>query len=58
MMSSYNRGCHPGDFSVTPLQDTIEFYSSFDNVMELVVNNVPFGALLQGYGQRALAPVA
>lgn len=57
-MSSYNHGCHPGDFSVTPLQDTIDFYSSFDNILALLIDNVPFGNLLQAYGQRAFAPVA
>ena len=57
-MSSYNRGCSPDELSVTPLQDTLDFYSSFDNIMALLVDNVPFANLLQAYGQRALAPVA
>ena len=55
--------CHenprmPGLVSVTPLQDSIDYYSSLDNLLALVVENIPFGTLLQGYGQRALAPVA
>ena len=57
-MSDYNRGCRPGEFSVTPLQDTIEFYSCFDNLLALLIDNVTFGALLQSCAQRAFAPVA
>lgn len=57
-MSSYSHGRYEGDFSVTPLQDTLDFYSSFDNILALLIDNVPFGNLLQAYGQRAFAPVA
>ena len=57
-MIDYNRGLPAAECSVTPLQDTLNFYSSFDNILSLLVDNIPFGAMLQGYGQRALAPVA
>lgn len=43
---------------VTPLQDAINYYSSLDNIVAIMVDNIPFASLLQGYGQRALAPVA
>lgn len=58
IMTCHNNTNVPGFASVTPLQDAIDYYSSLDNILSLVVENVPFGALLQGYGQRALAPVA
>ena len=57
-MTCHNKTNVPGFTSVTPLQDAIDYYSSLDNVLSLVVENVPFGTILQGYGQRALAPVA
>lgn len=43
---------------VTPLQDAINYYSSLDNLVALMVDNIPFANLFQSYAQRALAPVA
>ena len=57
-MTCHESSTVPGRISVTPLQDAIDYYSSLDNVVALLVENVPFGSLLQAYGQRAIAPVA
>ena len=57
-MTCHETGDVPGRISVTPLQDAIDYYSSLDNIMSLLVENIPFGSLLQSYGQRAIAPIA